>query len=94
MGLSPEQAKKIDEALETLKASLIEELQNLPAPQRPGLHTDDAFLQKIVDTYFSCAGLADLLLDSGLLGTPPGENCVCGLSCATPGKSSCGTGSW
>ncbi len=101
MGLTAEEIKKIDEALMALRRSLKDELENIPANSRASVKMDDSFLKMIGETYLSgeSPGLIGLLLDSGLLageprcgnwaGCSPQRDCVCGSTCAQPGKGTC-----
>ena len=85
MKLTPEEARNIDKALEALKVSLKDELQK--AQRDPGVKVDDAFLQKIADSYLSSGGILCLLQDINILGTRCGAPCQ--VTCVNPNKVAC-----
>ena len=101
MKLTPEESRKIDEALAALGRNLKDELEAIPAASRAGMKTDDAFLKNISETYLSGAGqgILALLLDSGILaaqprcgsyqGCSPSQSCTCGVTCAQPSSGTC-----
>jgi hypothetical protein len=90
MRLTPEEVKNIDTALEALKRSLKDELQRFAG--QPNIERlDDRFLANIADSYFSAAGILCLLQDAHFLRDECGGPCH--ITCVTPGKVACGTGS-
>jgi len=86
MGLTPEESKKIDKALEALKKSLKDELRR--AAGQPGYEKmDDAFIKNIADSYLSAAGIICLLQDVHFLAARCGGPCH--VTCVNPAKVAC-----
>lgn len=86
MRLTPEESKKIDEALGALKRSLKDELKR--AKGQIGYDKlDDAFIKNIADSYLSSAGIICLLQDVHFLKDICGGPCH--VTCVNPAKVAC-----
>ncbi len=83
MTLTPEEVKRIDDALDLLKKSLKDELKKTGQPGE----LDDAFLKKIADSYLSAGGIMCLLQDANILGARCGAPCQ--VTCVNPNKVAC-----
>ena len=85
MKLTPEEARKIDEALALLRPKVEADLGKLDDPR--GGPSDKTFIKKIVDDYLSSEGLVYLLLDSALpQQDAASRDCYCGISCTQPAQ--------
>jgi hypothetical protein len=84
MGLTPDEIKNIDAALEGLKRSLKDEFA--AAPKTEGASFDDAFLNQVAGKYLSATGVVRLLADARLQEGGKRSSCLCGCSCAQPSQ--------
>lgn len=80
MKLTAEEIKKIDNALEALKRSLKDEIDNAPGLSERFV-VEDAYLKQIADAYLSEKGIISLLVDSNFIGVRK-DSCSC--SCRQP----------
>ena len=84
MRLKEDEVKRIDAALAALRGALKDDLESYPSAKRGEL--DDAFLNRIADSYLSAKGVMMLLADSRLHDKTRNTNCLCGCSCANPSQ--------
>jgi len=86
MRLTKEETEAIDKALEALKRSLKDEVRARLA-REDDERMDDAFLQKIADSYLSVGGILCLLKDAHFLRDECGGPCH--ITCVNPAKVAC-----